>query len=131
VSSGVPNKVDHQVHRIIRAGRRVHADLGPGFVESIYSRAMMIELRDSGFRVEREKLIRVWYRNMVAGRHYVDIVIDGEIILELKAGRGILPLHSAQVRSYLQASRYTVGLILNFGTSELEWERINRLGDDD
>lgn len=117
---------DHLVHRILQAARKVHSALGPGFVETIYSRAMVAELKDGGFRIEREKLIKIWYGSQLVGKHYLDVVVDDEIILELKAGRGIIPVYAAQMKSYLHATRYPLGLILNFGMPELEWELITK-----
>ena len=104
--------------------RCVHAELGPGFVESIYSRALVAELRTHGFQVEREKLIKIWYGASLVGKHRLDIVVDWAVIVELKAGRGIIKVHTAQMNSYLHATTYPLGLILNFGMPELEYELI-------
>jgi len=114
------------VHRILKAARTVHCALGPGFVESIYGRALGAELKAAGFQVQREITIKVWYGPWVVGKHRLDLVVDYEVIIELKANRGIIPVHVAQLRSYLSASSYPLGLILNFGLTELQWERIER-----
>jgi GxxExxY protein len=116
------NVDDQLLFRIVEAAREVHTVLGPGFVESVYGRALRIELRKNGFRVHREKAIRVWYGDSLVGRHRLDLVVDELVILELKASRSIIPVNVAQVNSYLHASNYRFGVLLNFGTTELQWE---------
>ena len=117
---------DQLVQRIIRAARRVHTALGPGFIENIYNRALAAELKVEQFRIEREKLIKIWYGSQLVGKHCLDIVVNDTVILELKASRGIVQVHTAQMKSYLHASHYSFGLILNFGMPELEWELIKQ-----
>ncbi|HYR88909.1 MAG TPA: GxxExxY protein [Terriglobia bacterium] len=112
------------VFRIVEAARAVHQALGPGFIESIYSRALIAELKNNGFQVEREKPIKIWYASSVVGKHLLDVVVDGTVIVELKANRGIIQIHMAQMNSYLHATDYAVGIILNFGMPELEFELI-------
>ena len=115
---------DMVVYRILEAARRVHTTLGPGFLESIYTRALAGELIDSGFRVDRERIIKVWYGVRIVGKHRLDLLIDDSVIIELKANRGIIPVHVAQMNSYLQATTFPFGLILNFGSTDLEWQFI-------
>lgn len=122
----VMETTDQLVHQILQAARCVHGALGPGFIESIYGKALVIELKAEGLRVERERLIKIWYGSQLIGRHCLDIVVDDTVILELKASRAIIPVHSAQVRSYLHASHFSIGLILNFGMSELQFELIRQ-----
>lgn len=112
------------VFRIVEAARAVHLALGPGFIESIYSRALIAELKNNGFQVEREKAIKIWYASSVVGKHLLDLVVDGTVIVELKANRGIVQVHMAQMNSYLHATNYPIGVILNFGMPELEFELI-------
>ena len=109
---------------ILGAALAVHSCLGCGFVENIYGRALATELRRHDLRIEREKLIKIWYGSQVVGKHLLDLVVNEAVIIELKAARGIIPVHSAQLRSYLHATGYSAGLILNFGRPELEWERL-------
>jgi GxxExxY protein len=115
---------DRLAYRILDAARLVHAALGPGFIESIYGRALTIELINNGFQVDRERMIRIWYGARTIGKHRLDLLVDGSVIIELKASRCIIPIHVAQVNSYLHASNYPLGLILNFGTTALEWQLI-------
>jgi GxxExxY protein len=111
---------------IVQAARAVHEALGPGFVEAVYHRALGLELRNRGLVVEREKLIRIMYGSSIVGRHSLDLLIDSRTIVELKASRAIIPLFEAQVRSYLAATEYGFGLIINFGGMELDWKIISR-----
>jgi GxxExxY protein len=111
---------------LIKSAAKVHRSLGPGFIENIYSRALVAELKQNGFNIEREKLIRIRYRDLVVGRHRLDLVVNQQAILELKANRSIIPLHVAQVRSYLHATEYPIGLIINFGARTLQWESVDR-----
>jgi GxxExxY protein len=114
--------VDRLVQDILNAARAVHATLGCGFVEGIYSRALAAELKKLDLRIEREKFIKIWYGSQIVGKHALDLVVNETVILELKAARGIIPVHTAQLKSYLHATGYSIGLILNFGLAELQWE---------
>jgi GxxExxY protein len=115
---------DRLVYRILQAAQMVHSALGPGFIESIYGKALTAELKQSGFHVDREKAIKIWYGTFVVGKHRFDLLVDHSVIIELKASRGIVPVHIAQMNSYLHASGYPFGLILNFGITELQWELV-------
>jgi len=117
---------DEQLTReILIAASAVHNTLGPGFVESIYNKALRLEIRDRNLLAEREKMIRIVYNGSVIGRHYLDLVIENRAILELKATRAIIPLFEAQVNSNLSATDYDFGLIVNFGNVRLEWKQVN------
>lgn len=115
---------DQVVFRILKAARRVHTTLGPGFIESIYGRALIGELMDDGFQVHREKMIKIWYGSRVVGKHRLDLLVGNTVIVELKANYGLIPLHIAQMKSYLHATGAPYGLLLNFGATELQWELI-------
>ncbi len=115
---------EHVINDILDAALAVHSCLGCGFIESIYGRALAAELRKHDLRIEREKLIKIWYGSHVVGKHFLDLVVNETVIVELKATTGIIPVHSAQMRSYLHATGYSAGLILNFGRPELQWERL-------
>jgi GxxExxY protein len=112
------------VYRILEAARVVHSTLGPGFIESIYGRALAAELKASGFQVDRERVIKIWYGLCLVGKHKLDLVVNNSVFIELKASKGIIPVHLAQMNSYIHASNYPLGLLLNFGTTELQWEAI-------
>jgi GxxExxY protein len=107
---------------ILNAARSVHSALGCGFLESVYSRALLVELKKTDFKIEREKSIKIWYGSQIVGKHFLDLVVAETLVIELKAARGIIPVHAAQMKSYLQATGCPTGLILNFGMPELQWE---------
>jgi GxxExxY protein len=116
---------DHLINDILDAALAVHSCLGCGFIESIYGRALATELRQHDLQIEREKLIKIRYGSHVVGKHFLDLVVNETVIVELKAARGIIPVHTAQLRSYLHATGYSAGLILNFGRPELQWEHLS------
>jgi GxxExxY protein len=117
---------DRVVYAILGAARAVHSALGPGFIERIYVRALLLELKGQGYQVEHERTIKIRYGEYFVGKHRLDLLVNGCAIVELKASRCIIPVHFAQMQSYLHASDYPLGLILNFGTTELQWEVIRK-----
>jgi GxxExxY protein len=109
--------------RILAAAPRVHRGLGPGFEEVIYQRALELELRAEGLEYSREVWLEVLYRGEKVGRRRVDFVIEG-VMVEIKAREAIEPVHVVQALSYLKASGYPVGLLLNFGAEKLQIKRL-------
>jgi|SRR6185369_895207 GxxExxY protein len=101
--------------KIIGTFYEVYNQLGFGFLEIVYHRAMVIALRDKGLHAEVEFPIVVTFREQNVGQFFADIVIEGLVIVELKALRAIEPAHEAQILNYLRASEIEVGLLLNFG----------------
>jgi GxxExxY protein len=114
------------VQDIAQAALCVHLALGPGFLEGVYGRAMIAELRQRGLVVDRERMIKIWYGSQLVGKHRLDLVVGGAVIVELKANRGLATVHLAQLRSYLHATSYSAGMITNFGRAELEWDVLER-----
>ncbi len=115
---------DKLTKSIIARVIRVHQKLGPGFLESIYKRALVVELTREKIPYEMEKEIVVLYEGMEVGRHFLDLVVAGEVIIELKAVQELNWTHYAQLRSYLSASGLRVGLLVNFSKSQAEYRRI-------
>ena len=103
--------------KIIKAFYSVYNELGYGFLEKVYENALVVELRSIGLMVEQQKPINVFYRDTLVGEFYADLVINGIVILELKSAESIARAHEAQLVNYLRATRYEVGLLLNFGKS--------------
>ena len=101
--------------KIIACFFAVYNTLGYGFLESVYLRAMVIELQKMGLQVQVEYPIRVYYAGQVVGEFYADILVEGLVIVELKAVGTISSQHEAQLLNYLNATRHEVGLLLNFG----------------
>jgi GxxExxY protein len=104
----------------------VHTTLGPGFLESIYSKALLRELGLRNIETKTEVEINVSYKAGLVGRHRIDLLIRDAVVVELKAVSSINSLHLAQVISYLKATNLEVGLILNFGEERLSWKRVIR-----
>ena len=91
----------------------------PGFIEAVYGRAMVLELRHRMLRIEVEKAIQVHYRGELICNHRLDLVVDSAVVVEIKAVRKIRPIHHAQILSYLKASGCRVGLLMNFNATTL------------
>jgi GxxExxY protein len=103
---------------------KVSNTLGVGFLEKVYENALVVELARAGFAVEQQKPIKVSYEGVIVGDFAGDIVVNGTVILELKAAKIIDEIHKAQLLNYLRATGLKVGLILNFGTSRLGIKRM-------
>jgi len=106
---------------------RVHRVLGPGFLEVIYRRALLVELREQRLIVKTEVEVPVYYGGHEVGRHRLDLLVEGCLILELKAVESLCPVHYAQVRSYLKASRLKCALLINFSTPQADYRRITAI----
>jgi GxxExxY protein len=109
--------------QIIGCAMRVHTKLGPGFMESVYQKALAHTLRKAGLSVESEKPITVSYEGMVVGAFSADLLVEGRVMLELKANQKLAPAHEAQLVNYLTATGVELGLLLNFGAERLEFKR--------
>lgn len=109
---------------IIGCAIRVHKILGPGFVEKIYQGALSKELTKSNLNYIKEKKVSVKYENAIVGYQVIDFIIEGKIIVELKAVSELNNIHIGQMVSYLKATNEQVGLILNFAKSRLEIKRV-------
>jgi GxxExxY protein len=101
--------------KIIGAFYEVYNELGHGFLESVYERALAIPLVQAGMKVERQVAVAVWFRGEQIGDFRADMMIDRKVLLELKAARTIDQAHEEQLLNYLRATEIEVGLVLNFG----------------
>jgi GxxExxY protein len=110
--------------KILNAAVNVHKQLGPGFLESIYEEALCCELSKQGIAFERQKEIKVYYDNHPVGTHRLDLLVNKEIVVELKAVQEFEKAHFATVKSYLRATNLHVGLLLNFNKVTLEIKRM-------
>jgi GxxExxY protein len=90
--------------KIIGAFYEVYNELGHGFLESVYENALALVLSDAGLRVERQKPIAVWFRGRIVGEFRADLVVEGRVIVETKAGRMLERVHDAQLLNYLRAT---------------------------
>ena len=101
---------------ILRCFYKVYNKLGYGFLEKVYENALIIELKKAGLNCLQQMPVKVYHEEMEIGLYFSDIIVDNEIILELKAGEGeIIKEHESQLQNYLRATEYEVGIILHFG----------------
>ncbi|MBI9070800.1 MAG: GxxExxY protein [Melioribacteraceae bacterium] len=100
---------------IIKCFYEVYNTLGFGFLEKVYENALFKELVENGFYVEKQKKIDVFYKETNVGEYYSDLIVNNEIILELKAAESLCQEHEYQLINYLKATNIEIGLLLNFG----------------
>lgn len=112
--------------QIIGAAITVHKALGPGFLEAIYEEALCVELSCMGIPFERQKSIRLTYRDLPIGEHRLDLLVAGTVVVEFKAIRELDPVHFSIVRSYMKAVNVDSGLLLNFAAMPLTVKRVGR-----
>ena len=109
--------------KIIGCAIRVHQSLGPGYLESVYQNALLIELKQAAIEAVKNYRIPVYYEGEQVGDFVADVIVDNSVILELKATQEIHPTHEAQLVNYLQSTGMEIGLILNFGAASLKVKR--------
>ncbi len=100
---------------IIKTYYAVYNELGYGFLEKVYQNSLYLELQAKGFSVEAQKQIKVYYKGIPVGDYYADLVVNGLVILELKAADAIVEEFEGQLLNYLRGTDKEVGLLLNFG----------------
>ncbi|MBJ7879747.1 GxxExxY protein [Gelidibacter salicanalis] len=100
---------------ILKCFYTVYNQLGYGFLEKVYEKAMFIELRSLGLSVERQKQINVLYKQQIVGEYYADLIVSEAVIIEIKAAESLCEAHEFQLINYLKATEIEVGLLLNFG----------------
>ena len=110
--------------KIIGAAIQVHQQLGPGFIESIYEKALMIELDKRGLQVKEQQEVVIKYDDIEVGRHRLDLFVENFIVIELKAIKDLEDIHFAIVRSYLKSVDKKHGVLLNFAKVKLEIKRV-------
>ncbi|MEK6753477.1 MAG: GxxExxY protein [Chloroflexota bacterium] len=113
--NGVLYKHSDLTEQIIGAFYAVYSALGYGFLEDVYVKALVIELKKRGLIPNTEQPIEVYYAEQLIGKYYADIVVNDLVIVELKAVKTLVAEHEAQLLNYLKATPYEVGLLLNFG----------------
>ena len=111
-------------YRVMQAVFEVHNTLGPGFTETVYEEALACELELCSIPFERQKAITVSYKGRVVGNHRLDVVVEGKVILELKAVSALTDVFKQQLLSYLKATGLRLGILINFGTPRVEYVRI-------
>ena len=113
--------------QVIGAAMRVPSALGPGFLESVYQNALILELQKLGLKIDAERPITVRYDGQVVGLFTADLLINDSLIVELKANQLLAKAHGVQLVNYLVATGIDEGLLLNFGAERLEYKKKFRL----
>ncbi len=110
--------------RVIGCAYRVSNKLGCGFLEKVYENAMFVDLSHEGLQVEQQRLLRIYYREALVGEYLADLVVEGLVLLELKAVRALDEVHVAQCLNYLKATGLRVALLINFAKPKIEIRRV-------
>ena len=118
---------DQLITEIIECAKRIRRQLGPGFLEKVYKYAMVVELRKLKLNFETEKLIQVLYDGIVVGEYRTDIIVEGKLILELKATQDLTIANEVQLVNYLTSTQIDDGLLINFGSDKLQFKRKYRI----
>lgn len=113
-------EVDALAREVIGAAIEVHRALGPGFLESVYETALCVELTARSIPFIRQAICRIEYKGQEVGEGRMDLVVANLLIVECKAVEALLPIHQAQVISYLRATGHELGLLINFNTQVLK-----------
>jgi GxxExxY protein len=116
-------KHEELTHKIIGCAYQVYSTLGFGFLESVYKKAMLIELERNKLKAEEERPLKVYYENQVVGDFYADLVVENEIIVELKSVQNLVKEYEVQLVNYLNALKKEIGLLINFGPKGVEVKR--------
>ena len=118
---------DQLISEIIECAKRIRRQLGPGFLEKVYKNAMIVELQKLKLTYEAEKLIQVLYDGIVVGEYRTDIIVEGRLILELKATQDLSIANEVQLVNYLTSTGIDDGLLINFGSDRLQFKRKYRI----
>ena len=110
--------------QILEAAIDVHRALGPGFLESVYENALVVALGHRGIRLQKQQEVRVSFEGQEVGLHRLDLLVDGQIVVEIKAVKALDEIHFAQLKSYLKATNLHTGLLLNFNAPTLVVRRV-------
>lgn len=111
--------------KVIGAAYKVSTVLGCGFLEKVYENALALELRKSGLKVIQQYPIKVYYDDTVVGEYIADLIVNGDLLVELKAVNEMNPVFNAQIINYLKATKIKTGLLLNFGKPRVEVRRFD------
>lgn len=112
---------DEYTHRLLACAYTVHSLLGPGLLESVYEKALMYELTQKGFKVERQVPIKILYKGIELGEVYrIDLLVDGKVIIEIKSVGELSPVHFKQLMTYLKLQNLRYGYLINFDVTMLK-----------
>ena len=111
--------------RILKACFEVSNELGCGYLESVYEKSLIIALWEEGLSSQSQVSLQVNFRGRSVGEFIADMVVEGRVLLELKATKSLTPEHIAQVLNYLKITGFPIGMLINFGNAKLEYRRFN------
>jgi len=115
------------IDTIAECAKEVRKSLTPGFEEKVYKNAMFIELRDKGLEVETEVPCQVYYKSHIVGDYRADMIVNRQVIVELKATNALVPLNEVQLVNYLTATGIDDGMLINFGSERIEIRHRTRI----
>ena len=118
------NRLNEICERVIGCAFAVANTLGAGFLEKVYENALTHELKKAGFLVQQQVLVKVKYDGIVVGDYVIDMLVNGKLIIELKASEVDHPVYKAQLINYLKATRFELGFLVNFGRKSLDFQRV-------
>ncbi|MGM9475620.1 GxxExxY protein [Pedobacter sp. GSP4] len=118
------DRLNSITEKIIGAAYIVSNTLGSGFLEKVYENAMFLEIVKSNFSVIKQQPLPVFYDNQIVGEYFADLVVEDEIIVEIKAIKELNEVHQAQLMNYLVACNRRCGLLINFGKPRVEIKRM-------
>jgi len=119
-------KYEDLTYKIIGCAMNVHNELGNGFQEVIYQRCLALEFDEMNIMYGREVEQEIFYKRINVGTRRADFIVEGKVIVELKALIRLEDVHLAQIKNYLKAYNFEAGLLINFGATKLEYKRIFR-----
>ncbi len=108
---------------VLESSFEVSNELGVGFLESVYENALFLALKQRGVKVLQQAPLNVYFRGESVGRFQIDLLVEDQVIVELKSAKALIPEHQMQVLNYLRASELPVALLVNFGNPKLEYRR--------
>lgn len=117
-------KLDDITKIIIGSSYKVSNALGTGFLEKVYENSLSHEMRKAGLFVENQKKLQVYYDNIIVGDYVADLIVENQVLIELKVVRALNEAHFTQCLNYLKTTKLKLGLLLNFGTRRIEIKRI-------
>jgi GxxExxY protein len=120
---GIPMEHSDLTEKIIGCAYDVFNTLGAGFLESVYERSLLIELKQAGLDARPQVPLNVYYRESLVGQFFADIIVDQKVVVELKSIESLAKAHEVQLVNYLVATGMPVGLLINFGPDRVEVRR--------
>jgi len=117
----LPSGTNEITGLIVDAAFAVHSELGPGLLEAIYEECLLIELRNRKLKVDRQVDVPVMYKGQTTGTGFrLDLVVEDSVVVELKAINALLPIHKAQLLTYLKLTQHRLGLLINFNVTKIK-----------